>query len=369
MNAKETRRLPLSRDHDPQADVGRACDRPAREGPLREQDCDDGADLHQFCASVRTETAPPGRLFITPLDDLFFDAHGPAGNLESTLRRGDVIEVQGPAGCGKTAMLLFFAMTAVLPDVWAVTLRPDASSPPRKAKVALGGKGKAVAWFDCDGRFSALRLRHVLRSHLHARVEATVNGCDASDEDYEALLSVCLARVHVFTPLASTLAVTLLSLPVYHRTCCPDDEIVYLVIDSLSAFHWQDLPMIHFLKALSSVRDQLGCVTFIANWVLHSTGPTAVSAPPRQHLAPPYPSPFTSRPSPLELAHHLTLHRPSACAYPAGTRLEAARTASGERTQAVEKRNVVVTVRSLAADRWLEMGRCELGIRRDGIEA
>lgn len=42
----------------------------------------------------------------------------------SNLRRGDLVQIQGVASSGKTQLLMFFAMTALLPETWTVKLGP-----------------------------------------------------------------------------------------------------------------------------------------------------------------------------------------------------------------------------------------------------
>lgn len=364
----------------------------------------------QLLASLRTTA---GRTYVTALDDYFFEAHGLGANIESTLRRTDIVEIQGPPACGKTHLLTFFIMTAVLPGSWDVKLLPPigSSAPPQTETVAVGGKAKAVAFFDCDGRFDATRLEKVLRSHLVRRLEATTAGLpglfgyEPSVNALDATVRACLKRVHVFSPTSSlSLAATLHRLPAYHRKECLDDEIIYLMIDSMSAFFFQDcyragtaagrrpLPTAHVLTALTAARRRLGCVTFLTNWILAApaSSSTSSNAPPKQHLPTPYPAPFLpSAPPPrlpdpkdpfaergLQLTHHLTLFPAPVAPFPAQTSLASAKSRQPERSRVLEESMAVGVTRSAALQekdgltqlKWLEMGQFDFGIRDWGLE-
>ena len=97
------------------------------------------------------------------LDDLLL-THHPRASVGATLNSGDVVELQGPAGSGKTQLLLFLAMTTALSYAWTVDLRVTASSrPARRESVALGGKGGRVVVFDTDRCFDLARLRHMIK--------------------------------------------------------------------------------------------------------------------------------------------------------------------------------------------------------------
>lgn len=79
------------------------CDRclqPARRVVLLVR-CDSPVLTDQFVNAVRYYTAPPGPTFISALDKLILE-HDQQTSLQSTLQRGDVIEIQGGPSTGKT---------------------------------------------------------------------------------------------------------------------------------------------------------------------------------------------------------------------------------------------------------------------------
>lgn len=309
--------------------------------------------------AVRFHTSPPGHTFFAPLDATL-EAYSPYVQQLSTLNRGDVVEVQGSAGSGKTQLLQFIAMTAILPHVWEAALSVRGSSrPPRVEQIVIGGRQKCVVVVDCDGRFSVERTHQLVKSHLSRRVHehaATIPAlysAEATQEDVQAETTTALKRLHVFRPTSTTsLAATLLELPLYMEKHCKE-ELAFILIDDISAFYWQDrfqfekepahartklkqqmLPMRNALLALNKLRKSFGPVTFISNWGFPWSGdrmPDDNAPFYRQHLNRPYPSPFpvlaegaTPLPAPIkdvaypmqavgstfEVTHQLALHAP-----------------------------------------------------------
>lgn len=62
---------------------------------------------------MRYHTAPFGPTFLAELDDLLAASH-PQANAFSTLNNGDVVEIQGESGTGKTQILMHLAMVTAL---------------------------------------------------------------------------------------------------------------------------------------------------------------------------------------------------------------------------------------------------------------
>ena len=276
----------------------------------------------QLLQSVRYYTDPPGSTFFAPLDAILENYH-PHASDSSTLNRGDVLEVQGPAGSGKTSILHFLAMTTCLPRSWSVALSVRGSSrPPRIEDIAIGGRSRSVAVVDCNnGRFSIERLYRLVHAHLERRVQEhagqipALYSATAPEEDLHKETIKALARVHVFNPTSSvSLAATLLQLPLYSIKACAS-EILFVLVDGMSAFYWQDRyaqeqehssrregkpkipslskqPMQNVIHALKTVREKLGCVTVLTNWAFPSGNAESDSHFYRQHLQRPYPSPF-----------------------------------------------------------------------------
>ena len=133
----------------------------------------------------------------------------------SSLRRGDVVEIQGPSGSGKTHLLYYLVCSCILPP-------------------HFGGWNKVSVIFDTDGSFDVHRLRALLESRL---TQYFPSHSDSTGQ----IISVALRNVHLFRPSSSSqLAAGLANLPSYHISNLPTSEIALLAIDSISAFHWLD---------------------------------------------------------------------------------------------------------------------------------
>ena len=133
----------------------------------------------------------------------------------SSLRRGDVIEIQGPSGSGKTHLLYYLVCSCILPP-------------------HFGGWNKVSVIFDTDGSFDVYRLRALLESRL-------IQYIPSHNDSAGQIISVALRNVHLFRPGSSLhLAAGLANLPTYHFSNLQTSEIALLAIDSLSAFHWLD---------------------------------------------------------------------------------------------------------------------------------
>jgi DNA-repair protein XRCC2 len=241
------------------------------------------------------------------------------------LNRGDLIEIQGPTGSGKTELLYFLAMRTVLPqEIRLFVHRP----------LILGGWDKSVIVCDCDSKWDIMRLHHIMIEFLRSKVREAFSATDLDAEVVTAQLEQTtqesLRRLHFFRPSSSAaLAATLLHLQHYHFTKMPEEEICMLMIDGgLSSFFWQDRwhvestskvsreaatsPTAGVVRALQSFRGSHNPIIFITNWAI-----TPLSNSPfffRQHIPPPYPAPFQvdrHRVSPIQVTHHITLYNPN----------------------------------------------------------
>ena len=244
------------------------------------------------------------------LDSLFLRTAPPHAPPNSSLNRGDVVEVQGPASSGKTWLIDQMVMSCVLP--YELLEEPSSLMSP-----TIGGWNKSAIVFDTQGRWNVNRLAKMLRSRLRKG--------GLSPETADVIVGDSLRRVHIFRPKSSSsLAATIFRLPHYHATQMPNEEIGLLAIDSISTFYWEDKyeseqqrayglgfhdsinNLSKVLFALQEFRLSHGPVIAFTNWALvpnnpnvqksihdgeqQSTGPAY-----KQHLLP-FPAPFEDPP-------------------------------------------------------------------------
>ncbi|KAG1755170.1 uncharacterized protein EDB91DRAFT_277533 [Suillus paluster] len=246
--------------------------------------------------------------------------------LLSSLSRGDVIEVQGPASSGKTHLLYHFVLLCIAPS--------------KQVSMNFGGNGMVAVVYDTDATFDVARLHQLLLNRLSLTLHHNM-------EIARRLAEESLQRLHVFRPTSLLqLATSLLYLPFYHRACIPEHEIGLLAVDSVSAFYWADRfiaeqmrnmpqiaqeepdpallnPLQLVLTALGRLRLSHAPFIVLTNWGLNlasqSSGPVTFY---KQHLhsfpvysenydpsAPPtsMTGDLPPTPMPLSLTHHITL--------------------------------------------------------------
>ncbi|OWZ60858.1 hypothetical protein AYX15_06889 [Cryptococcus neoformans] len=135
----------------------------------------------EIMMAVRYNTSPPGPTFIPSLDDVLLEYRPHDGN--SSLRRGDLIEVVGPSGSGKSALLTFLLMTTLLPAVL----------PPPLSTVVLGGKGGYAQVFQPDTHRSIIMsLRRSIGAHIRSLAP------QAKDDLIEDVIKDSLSRLSVW---------------------------------------------------------------------------------------------------------------------------------------------------------------------------
>lgn len=253
------------------------------------------------------------------------ECHTPAPLL-SSLGRGDVIEIQGPASSGKTHLLYHFVLLCITPST--------------HMSIDFGGNGMAAVVYDTDASFDVARLHQLLLTRLSLILPLNI-------EMARRLAEESLQRLHVFRPTSLLqLATSLLHLPFYHRVSIPEHEIGLLAVDSVSAFYWTDRfiaeqmrnmpqiaqgapdpssvnPLQHVLTALGRLRLSHSPFTILTNWGLNlasrSSGPVTFY---KQHLHsfPVYSETYDASapsssmtgdlpptPMPLSLTHQITL--------------------------------------------------------------
>ena len=227
------------------------------------------------------------------LDETFFSTSNP-------LCRGDVAEIQGPSGSGKSHLVYHLVSTCVLPPVHQT--------------VQLGGWGKVAIVFDCDGTYDLRRFRDLLEFRCTSSLRSeNFDEHRIGARTLEQLIDDSLSRLHIFRPDSSIqLAASLLHLPEHVATepSLRHAEMALLVVDSVSAFYWADRltaehlrqagqhyapgslnPFAHVVTALERVKALYAPAIVLTNWALTSAAPltdgAASDLPPyKQHMYP-----------------------------------------------------------------------------------
>ncbi|KAF7038817.1 hypothetical protein CFC21_048935 [Triticum aestivum] len=165
------------------------------------------------------------------------------------LRPGNVVEIAGPSGSGKSQLLLMSAVQCILPKEWE--------------GVYFGGLGKAVMYIDLDCRFDVLRLAQILRKRIAAcygSVHPTNENfvTDGSKDKFHSfestLFSDCMKRfLYVRCYNSSELVAALKSLKSQSeaRSEVFGIGVYFLMLDSIGAFYWID-------RALQPTRESKG---------------------------------------------------------------------------------------------------------------
>jgi RecA/RadA recombinase len=145
---------------------------------------------------------------------------------------GDVIELYGSSGVGKSELTLQLMFKCVLP-------------------LELGGSNCSVVVYDNDCKFDASRFIAVLLATLKSartafqiattgRINDDNNNND-SDDQFDPLLKQCLQRVHVIRPRdVVDFVVSLRALPDFVSASLPT-KCRLLIIDSISPWYWSML--------------------------------------------------------------------------------------------------------------------------------
>lgn len=317
----------------------------------------------------------------------------------SSLKCGDVVEIQGPPASGKTHLLYHLAITAITPTTHLAT--------------KLGGWDKAAVIFDTDGTFSIPRLHKLLIGRLTCLTR------DSPISDIGELVRTAMTKIHLFRPTSSVqLAASLLHLPAYHAARLPDDEIGFIAVDSISSFYWPDRflveqlgsahstgttgrgkssstnPLHYVLSALQKIRLSHGPVVALTNWGINPlTKPTCTAAPTtlyRQHLYPfpiipnhdsssvPHPTTTAATANPyltansnsnsmslMPLTHHITLPFVPVAPIGSGFSLEEAKEQDIKyRQELISKGKVAGIVRTSGSS---QVGRFTFNIRDDEV--
>ncbi|KGB74395.2 hypothetical protein CNBG_0233 [Cryptococcus deuterogattii R265] len=253
--------------------------------------------------AVRYSTSPPGPTFIPSLDDVLLEYRPHDGN--SSLRRGDLIELVGPSGSGKTTLLTFLLMTTILPDV----LPPPLST-------VLGGKGGYAQVFQPDTHRSIiLSLRRSISAHIRSLApQAEENLIDDVVKESLSRLSVWRGRPR-WKDLALGLKGIIVELSPYsikaeQRSGALDLVVIDGFADGYYPQLWADeergrkqygdaaniagpdaVGVRQVMEVIGQIRKDLGSVVVMSVQGLRTTRETQPFYLP--HLPSPYPNPFS----------------------------------------------------------------------------
>eukprot|EP00903_Cladosiphon_okamuranus_P008091 g7801.t1 len=163
----------------------------------------------------------------------FFDEVSGSGvpGKEKGVGRGDVVEIYGSSGSGKSEVLINVVARCILP-AW------------------LGGEERTAVFFDNDGRLSILRLEQLLKGKITSNTTFQVNAATGGigigggsggnsqqlESDVEVVLNGCLRRLRVVRPAGLfelLAAIEVLRFELEHRPAI-------VVVDGLGSFFWQD---------------------------------------------------------------------------------------------------------------------------------
>ena len=218
--------------------------------------------------------------------------------MNQLLSRGNVVELQGAPGTGKTRLVYDAVATCILPK--------------QASGLQLGGWGQAAFVLDTEDTFDIQCVHRLLCARLDRafRTDDTVQLKDDLDQARATTVEEALRNLHVFRPASSTqLAATILQLPYYHHEepYIQNCEFGLLVVDSMSSFYWQDrftteqlrggpsearTPFRHVLTAIERIKTSHRPTILLTNWGLNPLvkDPALADTSPffRQHL---YPTP------------------------------------------------------------------------------
>lgn len=169
-------------------------------------------------------------------DDLLFSGDeediviGHQARFTPVSRPNPVVEISSSSSAAGKSQLLYY--------LTAITILPLTYEGAR-----VDGKESAVVFIDADGRFDADRLRTVARGILHRRLRDQPETIEPAH--LEAILLTSLQHVHVLRPQSSSsLLATFHSLDTYlfdlSRHVSSNRRLHAIIIDSASAFFWQD---------------------------------------------------------------------------------------------------------------------------------
>lgn len=140
---------------------------------------------------------------------------------------GTVIEISGEPKSGKTQLLMYLVLRAVLPQDWR--------------GLALG-QGMAVVIVDTDGSFRSHQLVHRMTQFVQAEFASRgKSAIPPAATDVAAMVMQAASAVFVFRPESVQSAMEVVDdLPkLLANTTSNAKKVAWIILDSLGAFFWQ----------------------------------------------------------------------------------------------------------------------------------
>ncbi|GAB6021879.1 DNA repair protein xrcc2 [Chamberlinius hualienensis] len=153
----------------------------------------------------------------------------------SGLREGEIVDINGSSGCGKTNFLIHLIVRCITPKTWKCC--------------NLDGLDIGISYIDTDHHFPMLRLISLLENRLKMSREEVFTA-----EEMHEFVSFCLKKLSIascFDSLQFYSTLEVLSSSSSRWDC------KILMIDSLSAFYWED--------EMTKIRSKFECKNFYKN--------------------------------------------------------------------------------------------------------
>ncbi|ODN94210.1 hypothetical protein L198_05064 [Cryptococcus wingfieldii CBS 7118] len=260
---------------------------------------------YQALMGIRYNTSPPGPTFVPSLDAALLHLRPHPGS--SSLRRGDLVEIVGTSGSGKSSLITFLILITIL----SATL-------PAPLSTNLGGKEAQAMLFQPNTHRPILPL---IRRAMEAHIKACAPGVE--DDMVNSVIKDSMSRLRIWTgkPRWKDLALGIQSVldetsPYTFPLSNSGHALDLLAIDGLSdayylkrwseeergrrqqphltgkAVEMEDIGLRQVMEAIGAVRKELGSVVVMSAQSLRVSRDAQPFHLP--HLPPPYPSPFAS---------------------------------------------------------------------------
>ncbi|KAK2809053.1 hypothetical protein FQN50_004106 [Emmonsiellopsis sp. PD_5] len=337
-------------------------------------------NLAGFLRSIRSQTTPsPSQpnLGIQPLDSLLNLFHP-----QSHPHPPPILEITSPPSppSGKSHLLYHLTALSILP--------------PTYNSIPLPGSSSTIIFLDTDNRFDPARLHTVAVNIVYASATQqgiTLPKTTRDEVELDEMVRAAMGHVHVFRPQSSAgLLATVNSLEPYlldgtqHASC--DRRVQAVLLDSASAFYWQDrreaevlgIPGVReeragegnqgglsvtqmageIVSGLRRVQRVFGCAVVFTTWGVQGQNQRGFSF--RPHLPHPWPGFADCR---------VVVAREAVNGFPPGMSAEEAReSGDAEKRQEVVRRRVFRGwVDRWGSERWER--RVWEGVERDGVGA